>query len=227
MRYPLLAVLTAASLVSPAYALPVVDQTGNLIANGNFEAGNETPVTSGYATAAASPLAGWNQWANSGPVTTAWADAPLIEGNHLARVTGNSNDGLYQYSYGYNGTYTLSAWVYVVTGSAHLILAGNSGSLTSIGSASSQTGQWEYLTLSASMNGSLGGPVLYAAADNSEFYIDGVWFNAGAASTSPFDPATGFNPNPVPEPETYALMLAGLALVGFAARRPGAVPFRS
>lgn len=216
--FPLLWALIALPFATMAHALPVVDQTGNLAINGNFESGGTSPVVSGYAQSVGSALSAWNQWANTGPVTTVRADAPLMEGEHVAHITGNENDGLYQYSYGFNGTYTLSAWVFVVTGSAHLILAGNSGSQTSLGSASSQTGQWEYLTLTASMNGSLGGPVLYAASNNSDFYIDGVWFNAGGSSTSPFDPGTGFNPNPVPEPETHALMLAGLSLIGLAVR---------
>lgn len=220
MKSALLFLMLAAGLAAGnAQALPVVDQTGNLAYNGNFEWGSATEVSSGYASAVASALSFWNQWGNTfnATVITSRADSPVIEGDHAAHITGNLNDGLYQY-YGWSGFHTLSAWVYAVSGSAHLILAGNSGSATILGSASTHTGQWEYLTLTANMNGTYGGPVLYGASDNADFYIDGVWFNAGTSSTSPFNPATGFNPNAVPEPGTYALMLAGLGLVGFAAR---------
>jgi hypothetical protein len=68
------------------------------------------------------------------------------------------------------------------------------------------------------MNGSLGGPVLYGASNNADFYIDGVWFNAGEVSTSPFAPSTGFNPTPVPEPETWAMLLVGFGLVSLKLR---------
>lgn len=222
MKPVLLSLLLAAGLsVGSAYALPVVDQTGNLAVNGNFEFGSTGDATSGYAQSIDSALAYWNQWGNTvaTTVTTNWASSPLIEGDHVAHITGNLDDGLYQYRFWDPGNYSLSAWVYAVTGSAHLIIAGNSGSATILGSASTQTGQWQYLTVTAYMNGSLGGPVLYGASNEADFYIDGVWFSAGSDSTSPFDPSTGFNPNAVPEPETYAMLLAGLGLVGFAARR--------
>jgi hypothetical protein len=221
MKLASLCLILAASVsVSAAHALPVVSQVGNLVNNGNFESGSLTGVESGYAQSFASALTDWYQWGNTSntTVTTSWTSSPLIEGDHVAHITGNLNDGLYQYRYWNPGNYTLSAWVYAVTGSAHLILAGNSGSATILGSASTQTGQWQYLTVTAYMNGSLGGPVLYGASNEANFYIDGVWMNAGTDSTSPFAPAICFNPNPVPKPETWAMLLVGLGLVGLKLR---------
>lgn len=48
----------------------------------------------------------------------------------------------------------------------------------------------------------------------------GTYSIAGTATASPYDGGIGaLSVTPVPEPESYALMLAGLGLVGFAVRR--------
>jgi len=47
-----------------------------------------------------------------------------------------------------------------------------------------------------------------------------IGFNDSANSDADYDDfVIGVNFAPIPEPETYALMLAGLGIVGFAARR--------
>ena len=44
--------------------------------------------------------------------------------------------------------------------------------------------------------------------------------SAGSASLGDWDDfVVGVNLSPIPEPETYAMLLAGLGLLGFAARR--------
>ena len=40
-----------------------------------------------------------------------------------------------------------------------------------------------------------------------------------AATSGFFNATVNFNAAPIPEPETYAMMLAGLGLTGFVARR--------
>jgi hypothetical protein len=52
-------------------------------------------------------------------------------------------------------------------------------------------------------------------------YLDSLHFAefANARGAGFIDPGTALQPTPVPEPTTYALMLAGLAAVGFVARR--------
>lgn len=53
------------------------------------------------------------------------------------------------------------------------------------------------------------------------FTADSVTFSWNEQSLTPGDPylSANFNVSAVPEPETYAMMLAGLGLLGFAARR--------
>jgi hypothetical protein len=92
MKLARLCLILAASLsVSAAHALPVVSQVGNLVNNGNFESGALTGVVSGYAQSFASALTDWSQWGNTSntTVTTSWASSPLIEGDHVAHITGN------------------------------------------------------------------------------------------------------------------------------------------
>ena len=52
---------------------------------------------------------------------------------------------------------------------------------------------------------------LHVQGTSGATYVGGATFNAGAVVPT----------SPVPEPETYAMLLAGLGLIGFAARRRG------
>lgn len=75
----------------------------------------------------------------------------------------------------------------------------------------------------ADLNGMASGSFMLAAGDYSVF-IGGVNYVAQIGALTPY-PAYGLKVTldvaaaPVPEPETYAMLLAGLGLVGFAARR--------
>jgi hypothetical protein len=186
-----------------AYSLYLVDQTGNLIANGNFENGTTNWVTSSY-YGAPSAFDDFRQWSGSGSVSTQLVTDPLAEGNYTGHVVGSSPDnelfvdGIYQYEVRSAETYTVSAWVHANTGSAYLGLAWDAGlSYTPFDSCpkTATTGQWEYLQIKADVNNTLGGPYLYAASMNSDFYVEGMWLNQGNTTTSPFAPSTGFDPN--------------------------------
>jgi hypothetical protein len=80
---------------------------------------------------------------------------------------------------------------------------------------------WDFLGVtlpsfnSISVNGSEGKDgFLFATHAQGLAYGGSGWFNGQLTPTS-----TPFDVTPVPEPETYALMLAGLAVVGSIARR--------
>ena len=206
------------------FALPVVDQTGNLLINGNFEDGTTDWVTTGAGSQSA--FAGFLQWTGSGQTATQLVTDPLIEGDYTGHILGTGTwplivDGIYQYAIRPAGNYTVSTWIYVESGSAYMALAWDSGfSYTDYfleDPKTTSTGIWEYLELTAFLTNSLGGPCVYANAIDTDFYVEGLWLNLGTTSTSPFAPSTGFNPNiaPIPEPSTMLLFSSGLiGLVG-------------
>ena len=195
----------------------------DLLANEGFECGSGSPTS---LASGASSLCNWYQWANSGPVvTTVQSMTNVLEGSSSAHVIGNQNDGLYQYGFFGPGFYTASAWFNVQSGGASIGLFDNGGSNGGMGPATTTTNQWEYLSFSSNLGTGPMGPTLYGSQAGSDFFVDAFWLNAGEASTNPFDPSTGFNPNrvivtdnypeAVPEPGSFALM--GLGLLGLAA----------
>lgn len=193
--------------------------------NLDFESGSgdgNIVMTGGAGTGGSSALTSWNQYANSDPSTkTEQSLDQSVSGVYSARIEGNANNGIYQYGLSsVSGSYTLSAWVYVLSGNAGIALFQNGGSDGVWSSDSASLNTWEYLSITRTFDGlsNLKGPVLYTRSANSEFYIDGVWFNEGSTSTSPFRPESGFDPNRVPDTGSTALILC-VALLGLAAGR--------
>ena len=68
---------------------------------------------------------------------------------------------------------------------------------------------------------SVGGIELSAGLDPTDTtaFVTGLTFSSAGNINMTQTPITEFVAAPVPEPETYAMMLAGLGLIGFSARR--------
>jgi len=206
-------------------SVPALDQTGNLLVNGNFEEGTTAWVT----TTSNSPAGGtsaftvWDQWLNTPPSVTTQQDSSLvIDGSYSGHIIGNAYDGILQYNMLPAGTYTLSAWIYPLAGSAYIsaafapIFDGNNDK----SSATTGLNTWQFLETTYNAPNAYGGPFIYCASNNSDFLVDGVWLNSGSVTLSPYALQNGsVNPNysysavsPTPIPATVWIL--GSSLLG-------------
>ena len=190
-----LSLALAAALLSAGYA----QASTELVSNGGFESFTGGPV-SGYVTVNAgdTSLTGW---------TVGAASVDVVNGNYGA-ITGNSIDML-----GTPGPGSLEQTLATVAGQHYTLnfdLSENSNAAPQL-----------YVSLN---NGAT--PMLYTGTGTPQHYS--LDFTAGASTMLTFTSATSGNSGAVldnvsvmavPEPETYAMLLAGLGLMGFIARR--------
>ena len=203
------AMVLVIGIVEIAWSYPVLDQTGNLIQNGNFETESISP------------------WLTEKQPNAIISDEIKVEGQSSVFIDTTISGaiesiGLYQYEHRTDGTYTASAWFYPIEGQAHIGIAWRSGmgGYSSFSTPTTLLNKWYYLEVTTGDYwGSEGGVLLYSVDNNmGKFYVDAVWLNEGSVNLSPYAPQNGFvNPNPVPIPS--AIWLLGPGLLGLAGFR--------
>jgi hypothetical protein len=191
----------------------------NLIANGGFEDGS----SAGYATFSSDYTKAGNLYdpaivtigGNPNSFHGSWASFGALEGDNMLIVNGgtNINSNLV-----WSQTLSLGAGTYDFSAAAASTYSGNPSNIVfvatiggndyTLGGAQlgSTTGQWD--TISGTLNLQNAASVQIKLLNNSTDYSGNDFAVDKISLTSA-----------VPEPETYAMLLAGLGLVGFAARR--------
>jgi len=180
-------------------ALPVL-ANANLVANGSFEADSQSAGTWNIL----SSLTGWTGSAELRNNVAGTAS----DGFNFVELDTTGNSSIYQDFTGLSGLYNLSfdysARPGVAKDSNPIQAWWNGALLTTVTSNGIGKSDNNWLTLDFLVSGTGNDKLTFTAAGISDSYggsLDNVILTA------------------VPEPETYGMMLAGLGLIGFVARR--------
>ncbi|EGK73113.1 hypothetical protein METUNv1_00284 [Methyloversatilis universalis FAM5] len=152
-------------------------------------------------------------------------DNALVFGTRYLNLVDNNQEVNFLYRYGFTGYSTAAAWTFLTDSDLRQYQAGATSSTSSsnLGLPYDPDTVRQRGDFSVSEGNPWSG--LFLVKTNATAYTLGNkaigYFQAGEEGQSPAGGFIGgFVPTaPVPEPETYALMLAGLGLIGLAARR--------
>ncbi|CAN5140804.1 hypothetical protein BH11PSE10_BH11PSE10_20780 [soil metagenome] len=214
IHFKALAVLTATLLATGAHAAT------NLIGNGSFETVDYASFDSDYQKNTNAYLESTvNIGTNPNGVHGSWASFAAVDGQNMLIVNGSNSASNVVWSQTLNlqaGSYdfsALAASTYPENPSNLKVVYTIGATTTDIGALQlgATTGQWNSLAGSFTLGGAASVQIklldLSTQYGGNDFAVDKLSLTAAA----------------VPEPETYALMLAGLGVVGFVARRRRAV----
>lgn len=152
-------------------------------------------------------------------------DNALVFGTRYLNLVDNNQEVNFLYRYGFTGYSTAAAWTFLTDSDLRQYQAGATSSTSSsnLGLPYDPDTVRQRGDFSVSEGNPWSG--LFLVKTNATAYTLGNkaigYFQAGEEGQAPAGGFIGgFVPTaPVPEPETYALMLAGLGLIGLAARR--------
>ncbi len=192
------------TLLALLIAAPFAASAADLVVNGSFEANAQANGT-------------WGIYNN----LIGWAGAPNIElrdnvagaafdGRNFVELDTYSNSAMSQLLVGTAGQYELSFWYSarpnVAAGSNNLTVSLDGGAPVTVlaNTAGGNAHAWQHYSALVSFDGNA--LLTFSAAGRS----DGLGGSLDKVS---------FISAPVPEPQTYALLLGGLGVLGFVARR--------
>ena len=191
--------LVCAAIAASAFAA----QAQNLVVNGSFE---DNSITAGHWITVPSAL-GWTGTPNIEIRNSIAGNAQ--QGSNFVELDTSGNSGMFQNVAASAGWYQLSFWYSAREG----VAAGSNGLNFTFGNLSG--------SVLANVAGAASGNVWqqYTANVLLSGGTTSLIFNAIGASDSLGGSLDNVSVTAVPEPETYAMMLAGLALMGTIARR--------
>lgn len=190
--------------IAASLLLGATGAQANLVTNGTFDAPDISTGSFSTVTSLSFSDLNWGFYSGGGGVSKLVDDA----GNQFAQIA--SGDILYtSFSVTASGQYNIS----------FDFQGGGLWGLTGATNWTPEVVAPTYLTPSAGWTAATGGPVSLVAGDSYKIYFGGMVTPPQFYPTLGLDNVSVTAVSPVPEPEGYAMMVAGLGALGLMSRR--------